>query len=91
MSKLICSSAIDGAIEWVAQAEAKLDEAIRAKGETCPVAFPNTAYYLPIIYSFTGEKVETLRDLSRMLADRERVSARTAVGKGLAAVSGQYP
>ena len=28
MSKLICSSAIDGAIDWVAQAEAKLDEAI---------------------------------------------------------------
>ncbi len=31
MSKLICSSAINGAIEWVARAEAKLDEAIRPK------------------------------------------------------------
>ncbi len=67
MSKIICSSAIDGAVEWVAKAELKLHEAIRAKGETCPVAFPDTAYYLPIIYSFTGEKVETLRDLSGML------------------------
>ena len=67
MSKLICSSAIDGAVEWVAQAELKLDEALRAKGATCPVSFPGTAYYLPIIYSFTGEKAETLGDLSRIL------------------------
>jgi acetyl-CoA synthase len=67
MSKLICSSAIDGAIEWVARAEAKLDEAIRAKGESCPVAFPNTAYFLPVIYSFTGEKVATLADMRRVL------------------------
>jgi acetyl-CoA synthase len=67
MSKLICSSAIDGAIGWVARAETKLDEAIAAKGETCPVGFPDTAYYLPVIYSFTGEKMQTLADLRRIL------------------------
>jgi acetyl-CoA synthase len=67
MSKLIASSAIDGAIAWVAKAEAKLSEAIKAKGEECPVAFPSTAYYLPVIYSFTGEKMQTLADLNRML------------------------
>jgi len=63
MSKLICSSAIDGAVEWVGKAEAKLAEAIRLKGEACPVAFPNTAYYLPVIYSFTGLKIATLGDM----------------------------
>lgn len=67
MSKYIATSAIDGAIEWVAKADAKLSEAIEAKGEDCPVAFPNTAYYLPVIYSFTGEKMQTLADLRRML------------------------
>ena len=67
MSKTICVNAIDGAIEWVSRAEAKLDEAIKAKGEDCVVAFPNTAYYLPVIYSFTGEKMETLADLRRIL------------------------
>ena len=67
MSKLICSSAIDGSIEWVAKAEAKLDETIKKKQESCPVNFPNTAYYLPVIYSFTGEKAETLGDLRRIL------------------------
>jgi acetyl-CoA synthase len=67
MSKVICSSAIDGAIGWVAKAEAKLDEAVAARGESCAVGFPDTAYYLPVIYSFTGEKMQTLADLRRIL------------------------
>ncbi len=67
MSKLICASAIDGAIEWVAKAEAKLDETIKQKGEDAEVGFPNTAYYLPIIHSFTGRKPETLADLRDIL------------------------
>lgn len=67
MSKIICSSAIDGAVEWVAKAEASLDEAIRKKGESAPVAFPDTAYFLPVIYSFTGEKAATLDHLRRIL------------------------
>jgi acetyl-CoA synthase len=67
MSKIICSSAIDGAAAWVAAAEAKLDQAIKSKGEANPVAFPNTAYFLPIIYSFTGQKVQTLGELRDIL------------------------
>ena len=69
MSKLICSSAIEGAIAWVARAEARLDEAVAAKGESCAVGFPATAYFLPVIYSFTGEKMQTLADLRRILDD----------------------
>ena len=68
MSKHICSSAIDGAVEWIAKAEAKLDEAIKLKGEDAAVGFPNTAYFLPIIHSFTGRKPETLADLRDILA-----------------------
>ena len=67
MSKIICGSAIDGAVEWVAKAEAMLEKAVKAKGESSPVAFPSTAYYLPVIYSFTGEKMEKLSDLRRIL------------------------
>ena len=36
MSKVICSSAIDGAIAWVAKAEGKLDEAVAAKASPAP-------------------------------------------------------
>ena len=68
MSKLICTSAIDGAAAWVAKAEAVLAETIRAKGPCQAVAFPSTAYYLPVIYSFTGEKVSNLGDMGRVLA-----------------------
>lgn len=67
MSKIICSSAIDGAVKWVADAEIKLDEAIKIKGEEHEVKFPETAYYLPIIYSFLGEKVDTLSHMRQIL------------------------
>jgi len=67
MSKLICAQAIDGAALWIARAEAKLGEAIKQRGEHSPVAFPDTAYSLPVIYSFTGERMETLADLRRAL------------------------
>jgi len=60
MSKLICTSAIDGAVDWVVRAEKTLDRAIADKGDDAPVGFPDTAYYLPVIYSFTGQKVESL-------------------------------
>ncbi|MHC4887021.1 MAG: acetyl-CoA decarbonylase/synthase complex subunit alpha/beta, partial [Planctomycetota bacterium] len=67
MSKLICTSAIDGATEWVAKAEAMLDKAIKEKSGDCSVAFPDTAYFLPVIYSLTGEKVESLADCRKIL------------------------
>jgi acetyl-CoA synthase len=67
MSKAICTSAIDGAIGWVARAEAMLDAAIKKKGEEQTIGFPDTAYFLPVIYSFTGEKVKKAGDARRIL------------------------
>jgi acetyl-CoA synthase len=63
MSKIICAEAIDGAIGWVARAEEALENAAREKGENQAVGFPNTAYYLPVIYSFTGIKINTIGDM----------------------------
>ncbi len=67
MSKYICGNAIDGAVRWVSRAEALLDETISMKGGTQRVGFPDTAYYLPITYSLTGMKAETLADLKPVL------------------------
>ena len=67
MSKLICSSAIDGAVEWVARADAMVARAVKAHGEDHAVGFPSTAYYLPVIHSFSGDKVETLADCRAVL------------------------
>ncbi len=69
MSKLIASSAIDGAIQFVVQAETALQDAIALKGESFPVGFPDTGYYLPVIYSFTGMKMQTLGDLREILRE----------------------
>jgi acetyl-CoA synthase len=73
LSKIICTSAIDGAIAWVAKAEANLAKAIQQKGESYPVGFPETAYYLPVIYSFTGRKIATLGDLHPILEQAKQL------------------
>jgi len=68
MSKIIASAGIRGAHKIVARAEKKLDEAIRKHGPDTPLAFPNTGYYLPIIYSMLGIPVKTLADARPALA-----------------------
>jgi acetyl-CoA synthase len=47
----------------VREAEKMLEEAIAQYGENQPVAFTNTAYYLPVILGFTGLEVSTLGQL----------------------------
>ncbi|MDR3076419.1 MAG: CO dehydrogenase/CO-methylating acetyl-CoA synthase complex subunit beta [Synergistaceae bacterium] len=77
MSKLICSSAINGAIEWVRRADEAVSNAIKEKGPDQPIGFPSTNYYLPIIYSFTGRKMETLKDLQDIVKySRDMLPAR---------------
>ncbi|HEX78418.1 MAG TPA: CO dehydrogenase/CO-methylating acetyl-CoA synthase complex subunit beta [Dehalococcoidia bacterium] len=63
MSRYIATSAIRGARDIVAEAERLLKESLETMGPDTPVAFPNTAYYLPVIYGITGHKVERLADL----------------------------
>src|SRR5512137_808738 len=63
MSRYIATRAIRGAQGIVAEAEEAVNAAIAELGPDAPVAFTNTAYYLPVIYAFTGEKVEKLGDL----------------------------
>ena len=67
MSKIIASAAIRGAHKIAKQAEEKLAQVIKEKGEDCPVAFPNTGYYIPIIYSMTGIAVEKLGDFEEVM------------------------
>jgi len=69
MSKLICTSAIDGAVSFVAQAINMVEEALKQKGPDCPVSFPDTNYYLPVIYSFTGKQIKTVADLKDILEE----------------------
>jgi len=67
MSKIIASAAIRGAHKIVDKAENKWKEAMDKWGGNEPVGFPNTAYYLPIIYGILGMKVEKLGDMEAVL------------------------
>ncbi len=67
MSKIIASAAIRGAYKIVDRAEKKWQEAMDRWGANEPVGFPNTAYYLPVIYGILGIPVEKLGDMEQVL------------------------
>lgn len=69
MSKIIASAAIRGAHKIAKQAEDILTRAIKEKGQDCRVEFPNTGYYIPIIYSMTGIAVEKLADFQEVMQE----------------------
>ena len=62
MSRLVAFAAIQGAYNIVQKAEGKLKEAVEKYGPDQKLEFPDTAYYLPIIYSLLGAKIEKLAD-----------------------------
>jgi acetyl-CoA synthase len=67
MSKIIASAAIRGAHKIFNQAEKKWQGAMDKWGPNEPVGFPNTAYYLPVIYGILGMKVAKLGDMEAVL------------------------
>ncbi|MCD6293964.1 MAG: CO dehydrogenase/CO-methylating acetyl-CoA synthase complex subunit beta [Deltaproteobacteria bacterium] len=67
MSKLIAFAVIQGGYNIVSKVEGEYKTALETYGASTKVGFPNTAYYLPIIYSLLGIKVETLEDIQEPL------------------------
>ena len=67
MSKIICSAAIRGAHKIVNRVEKKYKEVLEKYGPDQEIGFPDTAYYLPIIYGITGIPVKTLGDCQPVL------------------------
>jgi acetyl-CoA synthase len=67
MSKIIATAAIRGAHKYFTQAEENLNKAIQSYGESQKLEFPNTAYWLPLIYALTGMKVRNLKDAKQSL------------------------
>jgi acetyl-CoA synthase len=65
MSKLVAFAAIQGGYNVVSEVEGLLRNALAAYNADTKVEFPNTGYYLPVIYSLLGHKVETLEDLQK--------------------------
>jgi len=73
VSRIIAKAAIRGAHRMVERAEEALAKALEAKGRDTEVAYPNTAYYLPIMYLFLGQKVEKLGDLEESLQEARKL------------------
>ncbi|MCM8758601.1 MAG: acetyl-CoA decarbonylase/synthase complex subunit alpha/beta [Candidatus Omnitrophica bacterium] len=67
MSKIIAASAIRGAHKIVKMAENEWQKAVDQFGTKQEVCFPETAYFLPIIYSILGIPVKTLGDMENVL------------------------
>lgn len=65
MSKLVAFAAIQGAYNIVSKGEGTLKKAIEKYGPDQKIEFPNTAYYLPIIYSILGIPVKTLGEAQK--------------------------
>lgn len=68
MSRLVAFAAIQGGYNIVSKVEGKYKRALQTYSAETKVGFPNTAYYLPVIYSLLGIKVETLEDVQKPLA-----------------------
>ena len=73
MSRYIATRALRGANRIVNEFEGMLGQALTEKGPDTPVAFPNTAYHLPLILGMTGQTVEKLGDLTQVLATAKRL------------------
>jgi len=73
MSKIIATAAIRGAHQIVKQAEEDLQRVIDTLGKDTPVAYPNTAYYLPILLLFLGQKAEKVGDLEESLQEAKKL------------------
>lgn len=73
MSKLIASAAIRGAHKIVNRAEKSWNEALKKYGPDQKVEFPNTGYYLPVIFAMTGIEVKTLKDCQPVIEECKRL------------------
>ncbi|MBC7263758.1 MAG: CO dehydrogenase/CO-methylating acetyl-CoA synthase complex subunit beta [Chloroflexi bacterium] len=73
MSRYIATRAIRGANLIVKEAEQMLQAALAEYGPDQPVAFTNTAYYLPVILGFTGIEVAKLGDMVPVLEHAKRL------------------
>lgn len=68
MSKALFKDAYEGTVIALGYAKILLDKAIQTYGKDCPIAYPDTAYKLPVMLSLSGEEVTKLGDLPPILS-----------------------
>ncbi|MFH0824262.1 MAG: acetyl-CoA decarbonylase/synthase complex subunit alpha/beta, partial [Pseudomonadota bacterium] len=73
MSKIVAANVINGAHKVYDKARTKYEQAVKKFGKKKEVAFPNTGYYLPIIYGILGFPVKNLGDVGLVLDRSEKL------------------
>ena len=68
MSKLVAFAAIQGGYNVVSKTEGLYKKALQTYNADTKIEFPNTGYFLPVIYSLLGIPVKTLEDMQQPLA-----------------------
>ena len=92
MSREVMAAAIRGAHRFVEEAETGLHDAIERYGGEQPVAFPETAFSLPMICALMGLEVQTLGELRPVVAHcRELLGVAPLPGRRLGRRSSHAP
>ena len=73
MSKIIAANVIAGAHKVYEKARKQYEKAVKKHGKKKELAFPNTGYYLPVIYGILGYPVKTLGDAGVVLDQSEKL------------------
>ena len=67
MSKLVAFAAIQGGYNVVSKTEGLYRRALQTYNADTKIEFPNTGYFLPVIYSLLGIPVKTVEDMKKPL------------------------
>jgi acetyl-CoA synthase len=67
MSRIVTQAAVRGAQDALGRAEEAYRKALEAHEGSTEIVFPETAYYLPMIYSLLGEEISQLHQLEPIL------------------------
>jgi acetyl-CoA synthase len=73
VSKIIAANVIKGAHTVYEKARKKYEKAVQAYGKKKEISFPNTGYYLPVIYGILGFPVKNLGDAGVVLDRAEQL------------------
>ena len=73
MSKIIFDLAIKGAYKILEKAWERYESTVKKFGKEVEIGFPNTAYYLPIIYAILGYPVKRLGDCEEVLQEAKKL------------------
>lgn len=73
MSKIVCELGIKGSYLLFERALEEYEQAVKTFGKEKPIGFPNTAYFLPIIYAILGYPVKKLGDCGEVLEEIKKL------------------